>query len=661
MKITQPDSRTVRIQSDSGAVFHLPYRFFWDGHDREPVSVALETSASGGKASAVVTAFFLFGKVSDRITSDPMGITIARTWKVETPGAVRLLMDIVFETPDPPSFLFPGLFAGQGFPEAPLSFLGDKTSYPVSVIAALGERGVLVFSRASRLEGALASIGMRRAVVEDEPDRLHVEVRFPGSEEPTSRVGPRPDHVEEPGEPTIESPGSLERSHSLYLAFARREEILTAAPAAVLGRLHSAAGGKTKSPAPIDVEALREAARGVLSTHLVAEGGVTGLREVPGSPWISSKAGAALAVVLLRLFPGDADMRETALRLADFSLKGQLPSGVFFENHFRETAQWRGVKGQPERTVLSMAHSAEIADLLLTFSEDLAAAGLPGEKYFLAGQRFVDFFIDEKSRLALPGTLYVPGEQLAFGEAERKDSRSSRTPPPQPVDIGGLALFFPLVRVHERTGRDRYKKALDVIARRFSTGLWDPLHPPASRDGRGADSAASLAAVRLFIGLRTLGYKPTELPSSGAAAAKAHAAESVQRFASLLVPWVRTHGGQPDDSHSPLLEGAIADGFIRQRLLFAGYETAYLLLCLRKLGGKRDVGALLESLARLCLTSARNVPIGTSHCQHAHWDENGKPEEGQGRWGPIDSRRLASEALHGLLIASEFPKLGRPT
>lgn len=659
MKITQPDSRTVRIQSDGGVVFHLPYRFFWDGHDREPVSVALETSTSGGVTSAEVKAFFLFGMVNDRITSDPLGVTISRTWKVETPGAVRLLMDIVFEAPERPSFLFPGLFAGQGHPEVPLSFLGDKTSYPVSVIAALGERAVLVFSGAARLDGALASIGMRRVVVEDEPDRLHVEVRFPGSEEPASRIGPRPDHLEEPQEPSIESPGTLERAHSLHLAFARREEILTAAPAAVLGRLHPELARKSKSPALIDIEALRGAVSGILSTHLVAEAGVTGLREVPGSPWISSKAGAALALVLLRLFPGDAELRETALRLADFSLKGQLPSGFFFESCSLETGQWRGVKGQTERTVLSTAHAAEIADLLLTLAEDLAAAGLPGEKYFLAGQRFVDFFIDEKSRLALPRSLYVPGEQLAFGEAERKDARSSRTPPPEAVDIGSLSLFFPLVRVHVKTGRDRYKKALDVIARKFSTGVWDPLRPPASRDGRGADSAASLAAVRLFVGLRSLGYKPTEPPSSGAAAARAHAAESVQRFASLLVPWIRAHGSEPDDGRSPPLEGALADGFIRQRLLFAGYETSYLLLRLRALGGTRVVAALLESLARLCLASAQKVPIGTAYCQHARWDEKGKPEEGQGAWGPVDARRLASETLHGLLIASEFPKLGK--
>ena len=426
MKITQPDSRTVCVRTDDGVTFHLPYRLYWDGHDREPVSVALETTSSGGRTSSEVKAFFLFGMVSDRITTDARGITIARSWKVETPGAVRLMIDIDFETPAAPSLLFPGAHACQGFPETAVSFLGEKTSYPAAVIACLGQRAVLVFSGSSRLDGEQASIGIRRREVEDEPDLLRIEVRFPGVEEPLSRVGPKPGHVEETVEPVIHSTGSLERHHELYLAMADRHDIMSAAPAAVLEKIGTRSAPRPASSSQIGLEELRGAADALVSTHLVEQDGVTGFREVPGSPWLSSAAGACMAVSLRRLFPRDERMRELALRLVDFSLKGQLPSGMFYENYLLEPGRWRGIKGETARTVFSVAHSARIADCLLMLAEDCAGEGSPFQKYFLAGQRFVDFFIDEKARLALPESLWVPGEPLPFGEAERQDSRASR-------------------------------------------------------------------------------------------------------------------------------------------------------------------------------------------------------------------------------------------
>ena len=648
MKITQPDSRTVCVRTDDGVVFHLPYRFHWDGNDREPVSVVLETTSSGARTSSEVKAFFLFGMVSDKITTDARGITIARTWKVETPGAVKLLIDIDFETSANPSLLFPGVHADQGFPEAPVSFLGEKTSYPAAVIAGLGSRAVLVFSRSSRLDGVPASIGIRRREVEDEPDRLRVEVRFPGAEEPRSRVGPKPGHVEETAEPVIDSPGSLERHHELYLSLAGRDDIMSEAPAVVLEKIGARPVPGSASSSQVDLDDLRGAASALVSTHLVEKDGVTGFREIPGSPWLSSMAGACMAVSLRRLFPRDDRMREIALRLADFSLKGQLPSGMFYESYLLGPGQWRGIKGVTDRTVFSVAQSARIADFLLMLAEDCAGEGSPFQKYFLAGQRFVDFFIDEKARLALPEGLLVPGEPLPFGEADRQESRASRPVLRAPGDIGGWELFFPLARVRKRTGRDRYKKALNVISRKFSTVLWDPFHPPASRPGRGADSEASLLAVRLFLEMRALGYRPAEQPAGSASAARARAAESTRLFASLLLPWIRLHQDGRDPAQ-PSRDGALSDGFARQRLLFAGYETACLLLRLRDLGGSRQLGSLLKSIAMLCIASAREAVPGTAFLQHTRWDIDGKPETGKGRWGPVDSRRLAREILHGLL------------
>ena len=41
MKVTQSDSRSISIVSDSGVKFSLPYSFFWNGHERPAESVVL--------------------------------------------------------------------------------------------------------------------------------------------------------------------------------------------------------------------------------------------------------------------------------------------------------------------------------------------------------------------------------------------------------------------------------------------------------------------------------------------------------------------------------------------------------------------------------------------------------------------------------------------
>ena len=99
------------------------------------------------------------------------------------------------------------------------------------------------------------------------------------------------------------------------------------------------------------------------------------------------------------------------------------------------------------------------------------------------------------------------------------------------------------------------------------------------------------------------------------------------------------------------------ESFDRQRLLFAGNETGLLLLRLAALTKEAGLRKLASSLARLCLASSRSQPLGTAYFQHTDWDEEGKPVEGRGRRGPVDSRRLAKELLAGLAIADEYPKI----
>jgi len=627
VRIIQPDSRTIKVVTESGMSFFLPYRFSWNGHDREPASVVLETSGTGSKAAAVVKAFFLFGMVMDRISSDGAGITIARSWNVMTPGAVKILLDVEFEAPDDVICMFPGVHVEKGLPQTAVSFLAERTSYPASLIVSLGDEAGVIFSRSAHSGEDLASIGIRRIEREEEPARLRVEVRIPGAEEPMARIGPKPEHRGEPEDPVLQCSANLERNYELFLAFSPRAGILERAPSAVLRRLLPQPIPKAPVKASPELALLVSAAKGILSTHLVEDGGVEGLRQVPGSPWLSSSAGLALAISLRRLFPEDKTAAETALRLADFSLKGQRPSGLFYESYHLEEKQWRGAKGQPARTMLSMPHSARIADLLLMLAEDLEREKLPFEKYFLAGRRFVDLFIDERGRYAQP----AEGEDISIWE-----------------------LFFPLARVLDRLGKDRYKKALDAIAARFSGASWDIFHPPSFRTGRDSDSEACLLAVRMFVELRSRGYRPAETPRTGSSA-KSLSSESTQLFASLLLPWIRVHGPGGERQGQPPLDGTLVDSFVRQRLLFAGHETAYLLRRLAELAGRGGLRTLLEDLSRICLAGIRGVALGTGFFQHTRWDPEGRVETAAGVTGPVDSRRLARELLCGLLISSTKP------
>jgi hypothetical protein len=656
MKVAQLDSRSISIVSDTGVRFVVPYRFYWNGHDRPAESIVLSSPDERRRIRAgahEVRAFFLFGEIRDRITDDASGITLSRTWSMKTPGAVHLGIDAEFDSTEDLACLFPGVHSARGLPPSPLSFLGEKTTYPASLFLSSGRKGVLLFSPSASCAGTPGSIGISRTEVEGETARLRVELRFPGVEEPAGRIGPKPGDVLPARHALIESPGSLERSHDLCLAFSSRDEIAVRGGRAVLERVADRSTRAARGRGPIEPAELADALKSTMTQHLQESGGVAGMRELRDGPWVSASAGLGIAIGLLTLFPDDGRLSEGALRLADFALKGQVPGGFFHESFHVPTGQWRGVRGQAGADLLSVGQSARVAELLLALSDTLERMGRPHEKYLLAGLRFVDFFLDQKGKLSLPGGLH-------------RASSSAVTPDPAP-GIAGLEIFFPLSRVFTRTGHDRYRKALDMLVRRFSSLGWDLLLPPSSREGRGPDAAAALLAARLYVEMRAQGYRPVEPPVSNAAQARARAADSARLFVSLLVPWIRVQdeptGNGPGGKLSLPQSGCLLDSFARQRLLCAGRETAHLLLRLEALSPGETEKHLLASLARECLAAARRVPIGTAFIRHTLWDESGTPAGGRRKGsssdtprgiGPVDSRRVATEVLAGLGLAEEF-------
>ncbi len=620
--ITQTSSRTVRIETAGGG-FSLPYRLYWDGHDREPESIVLD----GGE----VRAFFLFGTIKDRISEDAHGVRIERAWSLMIPGTLRLNIEVDFDPIDGGfSWLFPGVSTVSGDPTRAVSFHGEKTSLPAALFTFSSETGVLLFADLPR-EGQEASVGVRR-IQGEEGHLFAAELRFPPVEAPLSIVGPKPGHMEEPVCLDITSEGKLERACALNAVFAPRGRIVAEGVRAACARFELQ-GGQRGGEGIWDP---KRAVASCMETHLYEKGGIMGLKELPESPRLSAAAGLSLSVLLQKLFPADARLQETSLRLADFCLKGQHPSGLFFESFDVTSGEWQGAPGKitqaggarrflgnhaGRRPLLSISQCARIADLLLSLSRVLSAKGLPGEKYFLAAARFVDFFFDEKGRLSPPGALHAPG---VLEPAER--------------GLAGFEFLFPLSGVWEETGRDKYKKAFETLAAEFTALPWDPAAPPSSREGRDPDSAAALLCGRLAA---LIAQKGRPAPDAGV-------------FLSLLAPWVHLNRAPGAKAADTL--GGIADSFRRRRLLFAGAETAYMLASLGTLAKDGRDREAARRLALLALDFTRQAPAGTAFFQHTRWDPTGRiPDGARGVLGPVDSRRLTREAEFAVRLSEEYP------
>ena len=373
-----------------------------------------------------------------------------------------------------------------------------------------------------------------------------------------------------------------------------------------------------------------------LPNLLHAEGGVCGIRVTAEAHSLSSSAGAMLALALLKLTreaaPG-SEPAETALRLADFCLKGQHPGGLFFETFDLKGRDWVGLRGS--ENLIDLPASAAVAGALLRAADELERLGLPGGKYRTAGRRALAAFVDPRGALKEAGGVM--------------DLRAGA---PAEGGLGALELAEPLLHLHRREGGTAWRKALAALARaHFPAGL-QPLQLPAFRAGREPDSRAALLLLRTSLALREAGFA-----TPGAAS-----------LPELLYPWVYLNrdGGAGPDGFDPV--GGLLDSSRRSRLLFQGYEAAFLFWMTARDAADSAGRADAEELVRLLTRFTAQAPLGTAWYAHAPWgalagrqasrrQPEGKGEAGRPRFGPVDGRRLAREALHLLRIREECPQL----
>lgn len=539
MQITQADFRTVRLQVN-GVTVLLRCSLEHNGDERLPESIACREAQS--------VAYFLTATIRDYFRASEDGLTIQRTWSVLQEGRLGLSFCLDFQGLTGASCLIPGAACGEARQAGPAA--GELSALP-NALYLIGEtRSVALFTDPPRTAAERGSVELARLTVDDEP-YLRVEIRFPPrlSLPRPPRRGKRPEDGS-----TLPAPGGFERSARLHLV---------AVPAAELfpRTLHAALTGfRDLLPAPELpglqdlLQKTRAETEAGLDTLLVREGGVCGLRLQSGSPELSASAGALFALVLQKLFPEDPERVELALELVDFALKGQLPSGWFYELYHLPRSSWLRPEGRREKAPeVRPEETAATARSLLELAGLARRRGLPHARCLHAAERAVEALTAAaRSR---------PGEEA-----------------------GWLALVEPLSELVRLTGRDAHKKLLAGIKERLFADA-----PGPAAAARQADAEGALHRARAAVALGGLGFK----------------LKGVEGYFHSLLPWLYLNG-RPEHS------GGLLESLGGEKLGFRGWELGHLLVKLDALApGSRLLSACPGLLPRVLGFTLRQ-PAGTS-------------------------------------------------
>jgi hypothetical protein len=544
MRITQADFRTVRIVA-GGLTVLLRYSLYQDGDERLPESIACRGDQ--------VTAYFLASTIRDFIAPERHGLSIQRSWTVLQEGRVGLSFCLEFPELTGAAWLLPGVARGESVPLEAEPADGSLTALPAGVYLLAGKGSVLVFADPPAAGGQGSSVELARLVQEEEP-LVRVELRRP------PRSGAAPGRRSAPRiQAALQVSGSLEQAARLNLVIAPARELFAQGLSAALDRLATWQARPHDTPGDLAPAALRARTREEIAAcreHLlVDEGGTCGLRLSPSQETLSTSAGAGLAALLPGLFPGEEAMEELALRLADFALRAQLPTGLFCERYDLKRRSWLETDGRKTRPPVVLAgESADTAWALVVLVGLLRRRRLPHLRYLHAAARAV-------------GALAAASAASPASEAE------------------ALVLPEPLAELYLLTGKDAHKKTLAGIRERFfavdrEPAAEDALQPALLR----ARAAAALSAAGFLL-------------------------KGLEACLHSLLPWIHLNPGEsPGQGPEPC--GGLHEALGARRLLFRGFELAHLLA---RLGARLPQGApfLRELLPRLSDFTLRQ-PGGTS-------------------------------------------------
>jgi hypothetical protein len=590
MRIKQADFRTIEIEKRSIS-YRLRYSLYQDGDIRYPESISCRGDT--------VVAYFLTSTIRDFLNETVHGFCIERHWTIVPEGSFGL--SFYLEVPCDPgtAYLFPGVQAGRPVPASIEPVAGELTCYPNGLFLFTKPEAVLVFSDPPTSTGESGSIAVQRPR-DEETDSVRIEVRIPSAATSSNKVQ------------FFRSDGSLEYNLRLNLVTAPENRIHPLGVSAVLERnkrsLHRPSQLSSEAIHKIIDKQIEEC----LKIFLVDQGPLCGLLETGGGTRLSALAGCTLALIQLRTRRNDKDAVELSLRLADFALKGQHPRGLFYPNYRRDRNSWHP---RDSLSAVSLQRSAEIALMLLRFSDALQSRALPGSIYMHAASYMADALLQANpDPMDLADMLY-PDSLLPAG--------------PAAVSPALAQLFLELHRV---TGKDRYRKAARTLGVGYFSQQPEPLRFPGSEE-RTADLDAVITLARAARSLHVSG-----IPIKG-----------LSRYLDALLSRIYLNG---PDSYSELNPyGAIKDPPGNPTLVFRGFEVAHTLLALHTCLSKSSRLEELDLLVAQLLGFTRQKPPGT-----AYFDPYQKPGN---RFGALSSSLWVRELFYMTRLSEEFPDVFR--
>jgi hypothetical protein len=590
MRIKQADFRTIQIEKRSFS-YRLRYSLYQGGDIRYPESITCRGDT--------VVAYFLTSTIRDFISETAHGFCIERHWTIVPEGIFGLSFYLEIPCDPGTAYLFPGVQAGRSVPACIEPVAGERTCYPNGLFLFTKPDAVLIFSDPPISNNEAGSIAVLRPR-EEETDSVRIEIRIPSAATSSNKV-----HF-------FRSDGGLEYNLRLNLVTAPENRIHPLGVGAVLERNKR----RLHRPPQLSSEAIHkiidDQIEECLKIFLVDRGPLCGLLETAGEPKLSALAGCTLALIQLRSRPKDKDAVELSLRLADFALKGQHPRGLFYPYYRRDRKSW--LPRDPAITV-SLQESAEIALMLLRFSDTLRSRQLPGSIYLHAASHMAD------------ALLQANPDPMDHGDTLYSDSLLPAGPAAVPPALAELFL-----ELHRVTGKDRYRKAARTLGIGYFTQQPEPLSLPGS-DERTADLDAVITRARAALSLHDSG-----IPIKG-----------LSRYLDALLS--RIYLNSPDSYSELNPYGAIKDPLGNPTLVFRGFEAAHTLLALNACLSKSSRLEELDLLVAQLLGFTRQKPPGTTY-----FDPYQKPGS---RFGVPSSSMWVKELFYIGRLSEEFPDVFR--
>ncbi|UCF98578.1 MAG: hypothetical protein JSV89_03345 [Spirochaetaceae bacterium] len=598
MRIVQADFRTVTIEKGTISC-RLRYSLYQDGEIRYPESISCRGDT--------VVAYFLTSTIRDYIAENGHGFCIERHWNIVPEGNFGLSFCLEFPADAEMTYLFPGLNAGRVVPQTSHLAPGDRTCYANGLFLFREPESVLIFSDPTASLGEVGSIELRRLEYGGDADFVRVELRVPAaSGVPSDKKRRRGIHDSR----FFRSDGAFEYGLRLNLISAAPDQIRRYGISAVLARNRSRLHSPPRLSKPHPRNYIEGQIDECLKLFLVDDGPVCGLLETKEGNTLSSLAGCTLALIQLRYRPDDGDAVELSRRLADFSLRGQHPRGLFYPNYRKNRRSWL----PPDSTIsIPLSESVAIALMLLRIAVVLQSKSLAASAYLHAASHMADALMQGNQNLEDLSNLLYPDSLLSAGPTE--DS---------PVLI---PLFLEL---HRLTGKDVYRKMVRNLKSKFF-----PQEPQKlfSMDFNG--EAASIDKIMLQA------QTAVSLDESG------YAVKGLQQYFDALLPWIYLNRPDVNSEFNPM--GGVSRRLGNPTLLFRGFELSHTLLkldaCMKKSSRLENLNLLISQLLGFTLQK----PMGTSR-----FDPQQRPND---RFGPPNSSIWVRELYYMTRLFAEFPAI----